>query len=181
MSKAFIQALQKRRAEQKTKLDAVLETPTKEGRDLNDEERGRFDAIEKEVREIDARIAELDDQIRADEKAAATQKRYDLAQPGEGVRSEPATYENGNRHSYFLDLVRDQLNRGDGDGGVQAARERLNRHRAEIDTSMAKREAARSTRAKAELRGIDRGSVFEKRNNPRRSRSFRAGVSHLPA
>lgn len=169
MSKEFIQALQKRRAEQKTKLAALLETPTKEGRNLNDEERGTFEAIEKEIRDIDARVTELDEQARADEKAAETAKRYQLSQPGEGVRSEPTTYDSSNKHSYFLDLVRSELHRGDGDGGVQAARDRLARHRAEVDASMSKREASRATKARTELRGIDRGSVFEKRVNPNRT------------
>lgn len=169
MSKAFIQALHKRRAEQKTKLEALLETPTKEGRDLNDEERAQFDTIETEIRDIDARVTELDEQATADEKAAQTAKRYNLSQPGEGVRSEPTTYDASNKHSYFLDLVRSEMNRGDGDGGVQAARDRLSRHRQEIDAAMVKREHARSQRAEKELRGIDRGSVFEKRVNPNRT------------
>jgi HK97 family phage major capsid protein len=169
MSKAFIQALQKRRAEQKTQLEALLETPTKEGRDLNDEERGKFEAIETEIRSIDARVAELDEQARADEKAAETAKRYELSQPGEGVRSEPATYQRGDKHSYFLDLIRSNMGRGDGDGGVEAARERLARHGREIDVEMPKRDARRAARAEKELRGIDRGSVFEKRVNPNRT------------
>lgn len=169
MSKAFIQALQTRRAERKTELARILETPTAEKRNLNEDEQVRFDAVEQEIREIDKRVAELHEQALADEKAAEVTKRYDLSQPGEGVRSEPTTYDASNRHSYFLDLTRAELNRGDGDGGVQAARERLTRHRQEVDTAMAKREAARSQRAERELRGLDRGSVFEKRVNPSRT------------
>lgn len=169
MSKAFIQALQTRRAERKTELDRILETPTTEKRNLNDDEQGRFDAIEQEIRDIDKRVAELDAQARADEKAAEVTKRYDLSRPDEGVRSEPSTYQRGDKHSYFLDLIRSDMGRGDGDGGVEAARERLGRHAQEIAVEMPKRDKRRAERAEKELRGIDRRSVFEKRVNPNRT------------
>ncbi|MFF5029243.1 phage major capsid protein [Streptomyces collinus] len=169
MSKAFIQALQTRRAERKTELDRILETPTTEKRNLNEDEQARFDTIEQEIRDIDKRVAELDEQARADAQAAEVAKRYDLSRADEGVRSEPATYQRGDKHSYFLDLIRSDMGRGDGDGGVQAARERLARHAQEISVEMPKRDQRRAERAEKELRGVDRGSVFEKRVNPNRT------------
>jgi HK97 family phage major capsid protein len=90
MSKALIDGLIKRRAERKSELDALLQAPTAETRDLNDEERGKFDAIEKEIREIDERIKELDEQLTRDAAAAEVAKRYKAPAPGDGVRSEPA-------------------------------------------------------------------------------------------
>ncbi|MEV6046042.1 phage major capsid protein [Streptomyces xanthochromogenes] len=169
MSKALIDGLIKRRAERKTELDALLQAPTAETRDLNDDERGKFDAIEKEIREIDDRVKELDEQLTRDAAAAEVAKRYKAPAPGDGVKSEPRTYQRALRHSYFLDLARVELNRGDGDGGVEAARDRIRRHTAELEVDMPRREAQREARADQELRGIDKGSSFEKRTNPNRT------------
>ncbi|MFB7907650.1 phage major capsid protein [Kitasatospora sp. NPDC056076] len=166
MSREFITALQDRRAALKTELGEILTAPTSEKRDLNDDERARFDAKEAEVRQIDARITELDEQLQRDEQAAATAKRY--APTGVTVTSEPKTYERGNGHSYFLDLMRSTVGQGDGDGGVTAARTRLDRHRAELDVEMPKRERQRAARAERELRGVDEASTFERRVNPNR-------------
>ncbi|MGA5819725.1 phage major capsid protein [Kitasatospora sp. NPDC094028] len=167
MSREFITALQTRRAALKTELGQILEKPTAETRDLNDDERTRFDAKEAEVRQIDERIAELDEQLQRDEQAAERAKRY--APTGVTVTSEPKTYQRGNGHSYFLDLMRAQLGQGDGDGGVNAARDRLARHRTELDVEMPKRERQRAARAEQELRGVDPGSTFERRVNPNRT------------
>lgn len=67
----MIKALQETRAEKRKALDAILEAATAEKRTkLTDEERSAFDAGEQEIRDIDARCAELDEQIRTDEEAA---------------------------------------------------------------------------------------------------------------
>lgn len=169
MSKAMIQGLIKRRAERKTELDQLMTAPTAENRNLTTDEQTRFAALETEIREIDARVTELDEQIVRDDQAAAVAKRYNLSAPGDGVVSEPATYQRGDKHSYFLDLIRSDMGRGDGDGGVADARERLARHAQEITVEMPKRDRRRTERADKELRGVDRGSVFEKRVNPNRT------------
>lgn len=174
MSKAFIQALQARRAERKNELAAILEVPTAEKRNLTEDEQGRFDAIEQEIREIDARVAELDEQLVRDEQAAAVAQRHNL-KPSVEVRSEPLTYAKEARHSYFLDLARAELNRGDGDGGPAAARERLQRHGREIESDLPRRMAARDAAAERGVRGLegvsDRAaeSAFERRTNPNRT------------
>ncbi|MGW1892140.1 phage major capsid protein [Streptomyces sp. NPDC002004] len=163
MSRALIEALMQRRAERKTELDQLLETPTSEKRNLHDDEQERFEAIEKEIRELDDRVKELDEQQTRDDQAAEVTKRYKLSTPGEGVTAEPLTYQRGSSHSYFIDLANSTLfNNGE-------ARERLNRHGREMDVEMPKREKRRAERAEKELRGIDRGSVFEKRTNPNRT------------
>jgi HK97 family phage major capsid protein len=169
MPKALIDGLIKRRAERKTDLDTLLQAPTTEERDLTSEERGKFDELEKEIREIDERIKELDEQLTRDAAAAEVAKRYKAPAPGDGVRSEPRAYQRGLRHSYFLDLARVELNRGDGDGGVEAARDRIRRHQAELDADMPRREKQRAARAETELRGVDKESSFEKRVNPNRT------------
>jgi HK97 family phage major capsid protein len=90
------------RTEARAKLDAMLETAKTEKRGLSDDEKSEFDKLETEVREFDARIEELDAQIRADEKAADVAKRYAGSVK---VTSEPEIYRNdvGGR-SYFRDL-----------------------------------------------------------------------------
>jgi hypothetical protein len=106
----MIKGLQEKRAE-KRKASTRSWRPRRRNRTkLTEEERTAFEAGEQEIRDIDARVAELDEQIRADEAAEATRKRYDI-KPEVEVRSEPLTYEAGSGHSYFLDLARMQLNR----------------------------------------------------------------------
>jgi HK97 family phage major capsid protein len=172
----MIKGLQETRAEKRKALDAILEAAQKANRSkLTEEERGAFEAGEQEIRDIDSRVAELDEQIRADAAAEETRKRYDI-KPEVEVRSEPLTYEAGSGHSYFLDLARMQLNRGDADGGVSAAAARLQRHGAEMDVEFPKRERARQKAAERDRDALDkdvrtrgRGTMFEKRVNPNRT------------
>lgn len=176
MSKTLIQGLIERRAERKTELDGLLKTAQDEKRDkLTEDEQKRFDALETEIREIDARVTELDEAEQRDAQAAEVAKRYGVGRVE--VLSEPKTYERDSGHSYFLDLARVQLNRGDGDGGVSGALERLQRHGAEIDVEMPKRERARRAAADRDRDALDRdlgvrsgrGTAFEKRVNPNRT------------
>ncbi|MEU5424025.1 phage major capsid protein [Streptomyces olivoreticuli] len=162
MSRALIQALMQRRADRKAELDELLKTPTAETRDLNEDERAKFEAVEKEIREIDDRVTELDEQQTRDDASAEVARRYSVGDRVEVV-SEPLTYERGANRSYFIDLANAQLfNNGE-------ARERLQRHGREMDVEMPKREKRRAERAEQELRAVDRGSVFEKRVNPNRT------------
>jgi HK97 family phage major capsid protein len=168
VSRALIDALLQRRAERKSELDALLETPTSEKRDLNTEEREKFEAAEKDIRELDQRVTELDDQLKRDDASAEVAKRYKV---GEQVKvvSEPLTYQRGNGKSYFMDLAKAQL-QNDSD-----AAQRLQRHGKELDVEMPKREERRERRAREELAALDREdrlrnteSAFEKRVNPNR-------------
>ena len=175
MPNALIPGLIERRAERKKELDALLETAKKENREkLTEDEQQRFDATEKEIRELDERLAELDEQQKRDDQAADIATRYGVGRVE--VVSEPKTYERDSGHSYFLDLARMQLNRGDGDGGVAEAIERLRRHGTEIETEMPKRERARRQAAERDRDALDRdlkvrgrGTAFEKRVNPNRT------------
>jgi HK97 family phage major capsid protein len=151
------------------------------------EDRTEADAANAAIETRQARLAQIDDRLRIAREAAA-------ADPADGelrdrlgmtddrapvtVLSEPRAYDPAFRHSYFLDMARDQLGRGDGDGGVEEARSRLRRHRQELDVDLPSREARRDTlsREHAEqefrrdgYRAAARETAFEKRVNPNRT------------
>lgn len=168
------------RAALKTELDAIVTAAEKAGREkLSADEQTAFDAKRAEIRakdteleELQSRVTELEEDEKRSATAAELRAKYGQNAP-EGPRvevvSEPKTYERGTKHSYFLDVVRAQLSRGDGDGGVSAAQDRLRRHTQELDVEMPKREQRRAALAEQELRAVDKGSVFEKRVNPNRT------------
>jgi HK97 family phage major capsid protein len=86
------------------------------------------------------------------------------------VGREPRTYERHDSHtSYFLDLARANV-RNDAE-----ARQRLERHAAELRVELPKREARRDEQAQREVRSIEgvnerqAESAFEKRTNPNRT------------
>ncbi|GAA5076653.1 HK97 family phage major capsid protein [Thermocatellispora tengchongensis] len=164
-----LQELLAKRAALESELTAVLEKPKAESRNLTEEERSAFDAAAAALRAHDAEIAEA--RARVEEVEAAQQRRANADQlaaklgqtgpedphrPRVEVLSEPTQYGRGRRHSYWLDLARTELNRGDGDGGVQAARERLQRHAQELDVDLPKREQRRLARARGDLEQLDR-------------------------
>jgi HK97 family phage major capsid protein len=168
------------RAALKSELDGVLVAPTTDKRGLTDAEEKTFgekrDAITAKDTEIAAaqkRIAELEDiekrSENADKIAAEFGQRGEQRTPRAKVGAEPMTYNRWNRnHSYFLDLARVELRRGDGDGGVEEARARLLRHANELDVEMPKRQQVREQRALDDLGKVDdlkaeqRASVFER-------------------
>ncbi|MCU1659308.1 MAG: phage-related major capsid protein, partial [Pseudonocardiales bacterium] len=188
--------LAEQRAALSTEMRAVIESAGTAGRtNLTDDEQKTYDekraALVKADADIDAAQARIKD-LEDDDKRAATANKIlaDAGQAGERrsggavVKSEPTAYGQGRRHSYFIDLARDQLGRGDGDGGVQAARERLSRHAKELSVEMPAREARRESAAMRALDGIEgrggktlsaeeRASVFERgleqRVNPNRT------------
>lgn len=88
---------------------------------------------------------------------------------GATVTNEPMIYGRGSGHSYFLDLARATTGHGDGDGGANAATERLARHAAELRVEMPARLANRERRAREEQRAMPEGSIFESRVNPNRT------------
>jgi HK97 family phage major capsid protein len=152
-------------------------------------EREAADAANAELRsKIELRDA-VDERIRVTREQAARraaeadvqrqlgQETDENGQPRVQVLSEPRVYDD-TRHSYFLDLVRSEMNRGDGDGGVQVARDRLRRHTQELDVDLPAREARRDEIVREgnskEMRraGVKRRDVetmFEKRVNPNRT------------
>ena len=129
-----------------------------EERDLNAEELREFDALtasadaednSQSIAALEARIAEVEEQERRAERAAAS--RAATEQTGDGaeeragdenptpraarVTSEPETYRKGGERSYFRDLVSVSLQRP----GAREAGERLERNSREVASAMQER------------------------------------------
>ncbi|MGZ6788376.1 MAG: phage major capsid protein [Mycobacteriaceae bacterium] len=179
---SVLETLQARRAALSTEIDGLLAADMPEERDAAAAANAVITARIEERQQVDARItvAEGEEVRRAAD--AAAQERLGQGDTTGGsparVLSEPRTYDPAARHSYFLDLARVQLGRGDGDGGVAAARDRLARHEAELRVELPAREQTRDRLARVgsdrEMRraGIserDRDNAFEKRVNPNRT------------
>ncbi|KOG81241.1 MULTISPECIES: phage major capsid protein [Streptomyces] len=124
------------RAALKTELDAVLTAPTAENRNPNEAEAKQFaekrDAVKAkdlEIEELSARIKDLEEDERREQRAAEILAEH--GQAGERrervtVTSEPETYRKGGQQSYFRDLYR-ATEKGD-----RAAAERLQRNDREV-------------------------------------------------
>ncbi|MEV0779180.1 phage major capsid protein [Streptomyces sp. NPDC050428] len=120
-----LQELLEQRAALKTELDAVIEAPKTEQRNLTDDEQKSFDekrdainAKDTEIQAKQGRIAELEESEKRDNTAAELRAKYGQAPTpaasGVTVTSEPETYRRGGAQSYFRDLFRAQQ-RGDHD------------------------------------------------------------------
>jgi hypothetical protein len=173
--------MQERSAALGAEIDALIAAAIPEDAD---EARSANDAIQAKITER----ATIDERLRVDAEQESRRKAdadvraklgLDTGDDGQRVQvlSEPHVYDD-TRSSYFLDLTRDALGRGDGDGGVTAARARLARHQRELDVDLPAREARRDEMAREqsgrELRGsgIKRRhteTMFEKRVNPNRT------------
>jgi len=174
-----MQAALEERAALKTNLDAVIDAPTKEARNLTDEETAKFNearaavkAKDEEIEALQGRIKDAEEAEARDARAAEIRAQFGQEGPqptGARVTSEPLTYQRGNGHSYFMDLANSQL-RNDG-----AALARLQRHETELRVELPARERRRDEAAQRELRSVpgvserQRESVFEKRVNPNRT------------
>jgi HK97 family phage major capsid protein len=117
-----LEIMTERRAAKKAELDALLELPTAEKRDLNSDEDTKFSTLVEEIRAQDARIAELTEQEAREAAAAETRKQAGATVGGAKV-TDPEVYARGNRAvSYYRDLARAQL------FGDREAGDRLMRH-----------------------------------------------------
>jgi hypothetical protein len=142
----------------------------------------QFNERERQIKDLDRRIAEQEVVERRLEQAARA------SDPSASVRSEPLTYRRDNERdvSYFADLAVVQVpaiaSRMEDPAG---ARERLERHAKEMNGELPKRQAAREQRAQRQIdeaeraftgsftqgvqrRGLD-DSPFERRVNPSRT------------
>jgi HK97 family phage major capsid protein len=111
-----------------------------------------------ELAPLDAELTAMTEQHERDRRAAELRARTGDTGADNGaaggrasVGSEPTIYGEYSGHSYFLDLCRVKLGQGDGDGGLQAARDRQDRHQAELRVEMPKREALAERTANREL------------------------------
>jgi hypothetical protein len=172
--------------EQQTRLDAIdKEIDDLVARDMPDDDveaRAANEEIRKKVELRDSmreRIRIATEQEARRQADADTRKKLGLRGVGGAVVTrERKTYDPGERHSYFLDLARTKLGQGDGDGGIDAARDRLERHAKELDVDLPAREARRDElaedQADHEVRSgrigrAARETMFEKRVNPNRT------------
>ena len=142
---ALITKLQENRAVLVGEMKESLATAQKETRGLTKDEQAAWDAKDTEVRDLDASIERYRSQDEREERAAESRKetanagreeRGDASGARAVVTSEPTVYGRGSGHSYFLDMARRDMRTGAGDGGVNAAVDRMNRHAQEIDKVM---------------------------------------------
>lgn len=183
----LIRKLQERRAGLAVRRDALLKTAEDNIGCSTEEQRAAYKKATEEIRGIgsdlrdtDAELAELTEQRDRDRRAAEIRAKTgdtgaDNGNAGGGrvqVTSEPTAYGQHSGHSYWLDLCRTTLNRGDGDGGVLAARERQRRHQEELAVEMPAREKRREAEASARLERALSGEALEG-GSPRERRMAR--------
>lgn len=153
----FITRAREARKATRAAIDAILTKAAGENRTaLSEEEEAEYRKQMDELKGLDVRLQELQDADDNERRAAERAAGVDPAGDGRGVRvrSEPMTYDRGKRTSYFADLGLAYV------GNDAEARERLNRHRQEMDVELPKREA----RMEQEFRkGIESLSVGERR------------------
>lgn len=172
----MLNKLRQQRAAIQAQLDALLGVDLPEDRSAAAAANAEIQGLLEQRTTIDERIrtVEAEDVRRAGEAAAAEQLGGGEVDPqGRAyVTREPRAYERNTQHSYFLDIARLHMGQGDGDGGVAGARERIDRHRQELDVELPAREARRDKLAREDndrvfradgIRRRHRENAFEKR------------------
>lgn len=151
----LIRKLQERRAALIKRRDEQLDIASKNIKQATDAEKTAYETATTEARRIinddlkplDAELAEYTEQRDRDRRAAELRAQTgdtgtDTGSAGGSratITREKTTYGEHGENSYFLDQVRIDLNKGDGHGGVQAARDRMARHEAELRVEMPRR------------------------------------------
>jgi len=175
--------LQTRHDALSAELDQLLGVPLPEDRTAAIAANAEIQSKVEERLTVSERLRVVtEEEVRRAAAGAAQQKLGSLlgrdGQPVAKILSEPRTYDPAVRHSYFLDLARVTLGVGDGDGGVEAARSRIQRHSEELAVELPARENRRDELAREgndrELRRAGynrraRDNAFEKRVNPNRT------------
>ena len=136
-------------------------------RALTADEDARYESNIKEIRQLRERLDDLADEAQREQRARAARADGTSSvadNGGSGARasgvqvvSEPMIYGQHGPHSYWLDLGRDATGRGDAEG----ARERLSRHRAELDVELPRRREKRARAARGEIERLHAGSRRE--------------------
>ena len=130
------------------------------GRDLTPDEETRYQTARTEIRGLGERIDDLAAERQREQRGAAARAdgTTTVVDNGSGaqasgvqVTSEPEIYGQYSPHSYFADLLRSSQRRGDGDGGLNHAEQRLSRHRDELRVELPARRERRDRRASAQL------------------------------
>lgn len=173
----LLKKLLEERAALIAKRDAILAKVEAETRSaMTTDEETEFRAHQADLKKLDERIAEVKDQEERDAVAAAASRLVESRGTSRvEVRSEPLTYERGNRgQSYFRDLGLAYV------GGDSEARARLQRHGAEMRLELPRLEARQEAafqRSIDEFRIGDRSPSVERRDI---SRTDGAGGEFVP-
>lgn len=159
-----------------TKREALLgELQTLSASAMTPESKAKFTSLDAEIVELDGELELRHRQADREQRAAAakaasgnTGAKAGEQRTGWSVGSEPTAYGRGSGHSYFLDMARVAHKRGDGDGGLTAAEERQERHKAELRVDMPARIERRSRLAyEAFERSFETGNKAERREQAR--------------
>jgi HK97 family phage major capsid protein len=169
-----LEGLKETRAAGIAELRKMLDGAT--GGKLSAEQATAYAAKEADLNEVIASIERFEQQDAREQRAAASRAATGDAGAANGnagggsvtVTSEPMVYGEGSGHSYFLDEARRTLGRGDGDGGVKAAVERMARHEAELRVEMPRRMEARRREAERRMESMLSGDG--RLNDPNRRR-----------
>ena len=162
----LIRKLEERRAKLTARGTELLNLAgARENLKNTDGELAEYGQIETDLGEIDGQLKRMRDQ--RDREARAADLRKGDPGPVTGaagpvtVTREPMVYGEHSGHSYFLDLARVTRNVGDGDGGINQARDRQARHQAELRVEMPAREERRAAQADKRLERVLSGEEME--------------------
>lgn len=167
-----IEALREQRSRLMTDINALTAGDT-----MTAEQTTQFDTLEEQINTVDGEIERRQRQEERETRAAASRAGNSggtstdhsngagsQRRTGWSVGAEPTVYGRGSRHSYFMDMARDALNKGDGDGGPTEARTRLRKHSQEIDVELpARQEALERAATKKYEEALIEGSARERR------------------
>jgi len=135
VSTPIIKAAAEKRAAKQADLELLLVEPTTDKRSLTDDETASFEAIEAEIRKLDAQIEMLTaEEARKAEAATAAAEvvaEAPVASAPAVVRSEPMTYNEHSQASYLRDMVALQVPQAG--FNTEDARERMARHAREVE------------------------------------------------
>lgn len=169
-----LDTLRETRSTTMTQLETLGRSPR-----LTAEQTAEWDRLEAEIGEIDGEIERRQRQAEREQRAANARAAEsggtssditdgERRPSGWAVGRESMTYGRGSGHSYFLDMARDEAKQGVGDGGLQAARDRLAKHAAEMRVEMPRRAERRERAAYEQFeRAMSSGNRAERRAGER--------------
>ena len=169
----LLEAAEKRRGKIQVDLDALLATPTAEGRKvLTADEETRFAELTTSIDDADEKIKSFRKQVKREDKAvealAKAEKSAEKRVHGDGViTSEPKVYDKDYKRSgsYFQDLgTLAAATKGFGPAGVEAALERMARNDKQVEVDLREMKSEK----RAQFNGFieSQGGSVEKRVNP---------------
>jgi HK97 family phage major capsid protein len=171
----LVTSLQEQRDAELAELDRLMAAATT-NKGFTAEAKAEFEQRSQNADGLSDQIKLVTAQAEREQRAAASRAQVSGGQgqditsgterrgSGFTVGNEPMIYGRGSGHSYFLDLARDEAKRGDGDGGLSAARDRLSRHSAELRVEMPKRAEKRAAAAQRSYeRAFEGANTAEKR------------------